>query len=74
MRASYSSSCPMDTQVSVASTSAPSAAAAGSAVHSTEPPVSLAMSAARLTTSGSGWNSSGEPIRTCMPAVAPPSR
>ena len=33
-----------------------------------------AISAARFRTAGSGWNSSGDPIRTCMPAVAPPSR
>ncbi len=71
---SDSSSWPIDTQVSVASTSAPAAASSGSAVQRTEPPVAAAIAAARARTAGSGWNSSGEPIRTCMPAVAPPSR
>jgi hypothetical protein len=74
MRVSYSSSCPIDTQVSVARTSAPSAAAAASAVQPTEPPVSAAIFAARSRIAGSGRNVSGEPMRTCMPAVAPPSR
>ena len=43
MRASYSSSCPIDTQVSVTRTSAPSAAAAASSVQRTEPPISAAI-------------------------------
>ena len=44
-RAPASSSWPIETQVSVASTSAPSAAAAASAVQRTEPPVSAAIRA-----------------------------
>ena len=51
MRASYSCSCPIDTHVSVARTSAPSAAAAGSAVQRTDPPVSEAIFGAYSLTS-----------------------
>ena len=68
------SCCPMDTQTSVATTSAPSHAAAGSVVTVAEPPVVRQISWARARTLGSGWYPSGAPIRTCMPAVAPPSR
>src|SRR3712207_7359471 len=47
----YSASWPIDTQVSVTRTSAPSEAAAASSVQSTEPPVCAAISSARSTTS-----------------------
>ena len=53
-RASRSSSCPIDTQVSVATTSAPSNAARASSVTVTEPPVSAAMRCAASVIDGSG--------------------
>ena len=64
----------MDVHVSVATTSAPATAFAGSVPTSTEPPVRAAIPAARRSTAGSGANPSGPASRTCMPAVAPPRR
>ena len=62
----------MEVQVSVTSTSAPSVAP-GSSVTVTEPPVSTARAPASSTTAASGVKPVGAAIRTCMPAVAPPS-
>jgi hypothetical protein len=73
-RASVSASWPMDTQVSVQTTSAPASASAGSVVTRTDPPVCSARSSAARTTAGSGRWLAGPATRTCMPAVAPPSR
>ncbi len=53
LRSSDSPSWPIETQVSVATTSAPCTAATGSSVTSTEPPCSAAMACARATTSAS---------------------
>ncbi len=64
----------MDTQVSVATTSAPSRASAASIVTSTEPPVSAARSSAAAMISGDGRYPSGPAMRTFMPAVTPASR
>ena len=58
----------------MATTSQSATASVAEAVIITLPPVRAAMAAARSTISGSGWKPSGDPIRTCSPAVAPPSR
>ena len=54
--------------------SAPLAASSGSAPMLTEPPVRAAMTTAVATTAGAGAYCAGPQIRTCIPAVAPPSR
>src|SRR4051794_38010596 len=74
IRCSASSSLPIDTQVSVTTTSAPATASTGSVTWSADPPVVPATSAARASTSGSGANPSGPLTRTRIPAVAPASR
>ena len=67
-------SWPIDTQVSVATTSHSATASLAEVVISTLPPVRAAIASARATITGSGWKPAGAPIRTCRPAVAPPSR
>lgn len=74
IRSSPSSSCPIEVQASVATASAPLTASTGSVSTLTDPPVPAAISAARATTAGSGVKPAGPATRTCMPAVAPPSR
>lgn len=74
IRSNPSDSCPIDVQVSVASTSASRTAWAGSVSTRTDPPVSAAIWAACSTTAASGANPAGPAIRTCIPAVAPASR
>lgn len=74
IRSSPSDSCPIEVQVSVASTSASRTAWAGSVSTRTDPPVSAAIRAAASTTPGSGANPAGPATRTCMPAIAPASR
>ena len=69
-RSRPSLSCPIDVQVSVATTSAPSAASNGSRSTSTEPPVHAAISAARATTAGRRV----EPGRPGDPHVHPGGR
>ena len=54
MRAIFSSSLPIDTQVSVTTTSAPDAAASGSLTSEIDPPVSAAMRSASAITSARG--------------------
>ncbi len=72
-RCAFSSSLPIDTQVSVTTTSAPAPPRRHPMYSVTDPPVSAAMRSASATTDAAGANSSGEATRTCMPAVAPAS-
>ena len=64
----------MDTHTSVASTSAPLLATAGSSSTLAEPPVRAAIACAAARIAGSGWYPAGDATRTCIPAVAQPSR
>ena len=73
VRSRPSASCPIDTQVSVTTTSAPSTAACGSATSAALPPVSSARAFASRSTVASGVKPSGAHTRTCSPAVTPPS-
>src|SRR5699024_6789694 len=66
-------SWPIDTQVSVTRTSAPRAAAFGSSVTVSDPPVWVARASASAITAGTGWWPAGAAMRTCMPALTPPS-
>ena len=73
-RSRPSPSWPMEVQVSVASTSAPSAAACGSSTTGDRPAgLRRPASAASARTAGSGTKPSGARDATCIPAVTPPS-
>ena len=74
LRSAASSSLPMETHVSVATTSAPETAFTGSGSTLADPPVVAAISWARARTAGSGRKSEGPETVTCIPAVAPASR
>ena len=54
VRSACSASCPIDVHTSVASTSTPAQACAGSSYQRTLPPVSVPISAAVASTAGSG--------------------